>query len=143
MPDMPRKKKVGTRHDASDDGNNWRIATTYDGMMPEKPRPNAADTANTPISFWVSRNPATATAWQADPTMTARSPPTRSASIPQNCRLMNAQASSTESIAAPCVGTMPRSVQNATRWPFGTAIGMQQKNAAMQISARARLAFNP
>ena len=67
----------------------------------------------------------------------------RSASIPQNCRLMNAQASSTDSIAAPCVGTMPRSVQNATRWPFGTAIGMQQKNAAMQISASARLAFMP
>ena len=67
----------------------------------------------------------------------------RSASIPQNCRLMNAQASSTDSIAAPCVGAMPRSVQNATRCPFGTAIGMQQKNAAMQISASARLGGMP
>ena len=30
--------------------------------MPEKPRPNAADTANSPTSFWVSRKAPIATA---------------------------------------------------------------------------------
>ena len=39
--------------------------------MPEKPSPNAAETANRPTSFCVSRKATVATAWQADPAITA------------------------------------------------------------------------
>ena len=35
--------------------------------MPLKPRPNAAETANRPASFWVSRKRPIASAWQAEP----------------------------------------------------------------------------
>ena len=56
-----------------------------------------------------------ATIWQTEPASTVRSPPIRSDTQPQNCRLKKAQPSSTDSIAAPCDGAMPRSVQNATR----------------------------
>ena len=58
------------------------------------------------------------------------SPPIRSASQPQNCRLTKAQPSSTDSIAAPCADEIPTSLQNATRWLDGIAIGTQHKNEA-------------
>ena len=51
----------------------------------------------------------------------------RSEIQPHALRLKNAVPSSTESIAAPCDGRMPRSVQSATRWPCGIAIGTQQQ----------------
>ena len=64
-----------------------------------------------------------------------RSPPNRSAKAPQNCREMNAQPSITDSIAAPWLGVMPTSPQNATRWEDGIAIGTQQQKPATQSSA--------
>ena len=59
---------------------------------------------NSPISSWVTRKPAIAAACAADAHRMVRRPPTRSASQPQNCRAKNAEPSSTDSIAAPCVG---------------------------------------
>src|SRR5579883_3145964 len=102
-------------------------------MMPLKPSPKAAETANNPASFRVSAKAAIASAWQADAANTVRSPPTRSATQPQNCRLTKAQPSSTDSIAAPCAGAMPTSLQNATRCAEGIAIGTQQRKFAMHI----------
>ena len=54
---------------------------------------------------------------------------------PQNCRLTKAQPSSTESIAAPCDVGIPTSLQNATRWPCGIAIGTQHRKPAAAQSA--------
>ena len=98
--------------------------------MPLNPSPKIAATANSPASFWVSRNPIIATIWHTEPASTVRNPPMRSATQPQNCRLTKAQPSSTDSIAAPCDGGMPRSLQNATRWPCGIAIGTQHSRPA-------------
>ena len=83
--------------------------------MPLKPRPKNVATANSPASLWVSRKPTMATIWQTEPASTVRNPPIRSATRPQNSRLKKAQVSNTDSIAAPCDGAMPRSVQSATR----------------------------
>ena len=54
---------------------------------------------------------------------------------------MKAQASITDSIAAPWLGVMPTSPQNATRCDAGMAIGMQQQKLAMQISTIAALGW--
>ena len=48
-----------------------------------------------------------------------------------------------ESIAAPCVGLMPRSLQSATRCDCGIAIGMQQQNDAIAMMANTRLGGQP
>ena len=53
-------------------------------MMPLNPSPNSAETANSPASSWVSRNPIIAVIWQTEPASTVRSPPIRSATQPQN-----------------------------------------------------------
>src|SRR5580704_9706259 len=111
--------------------------------MPLKPRPNAAATMNSPVSLCVSRNAAVATAWQAEPANTACNPPNRSANQPHSWRLKNAQPSNTDSIAAPCAGAIPTSLQNATRWFCGTAIGMQQQNPAADKMANNALGGNP
>ena len=60
----------------------------------------------------------------------------RSETQPQNCRLMKAVPSSTESIAAPCDASIPRSLQSAGRCSCGIAIGMQQKITATATSAK-------
>ncbi len=49
----------------------------------------------------------------------------------------------TESIAAPCAAGIPRSLQNATRWPCGIAIGTQQANDAMHNMASTVLGRMP
>ena len=54
----------------------------------------------------------------------------RSEIKPQIWRLKNAVPSSTDSIAAPWVGVMPRSLHSATRCACGIDIGMQQQKAA-------------
>ena len=59
-----------------------------------------------------------------------RNPPILSATKPQTWRPMKAQASNADSIAAPRVIGMPASLQNATRWLCGIAIGTQQKKPA-------------
>ena len=96
-------------------------------MMPEKPRPKSAETANSPISSCVSVNATTARNCHIDPISTVISPPMRSEIHPQAWRLKNAVPSSTDSIAAPCEGRMPKSVHSATRWPCGIDIGTQQQ----------------
>src|ERR1043165_4895753 len=48
-----------------------------------------------------------------------------------------------ESITAPCVGWMPRSLHSATRWVCGIAIGTQQKNDAAAIIANTRFGGQP
>jgi len=62
---------------------------------------------------------------------------------PQHCRLTKAVPSSSDSIAAPCAGAMPRSLQNATRCPCGMAIGTQQQNDASDSKASATPGRNP
>ena len=84
-----------------------------------------------------------ATNWKAEAARMVRRPPIRSDSQPQNCRLTKAQPSRTDSMAAPCVGGMPRSPQNATRWPCGMAIGTQQQKPARPSNASATLGFRP
>ena len=58
----------------------------------------------------------------------------RSAIQPHICRLTNAEASSTDSIAAPCAGLNPRSVQKETRCAIGSAIATQQRKIASDSS---------
>ena len=112
-------------------------------MIPEKPRPKALATANNPTSSRVNRKAPVASICSVEPAITVRNPPNRSAKAPQNCREMNAQASITDSIAAPWLGLIPTSPQNATRCEAGMAIGMQQQKLAMQISTMATLRCSP
>ena len=112
-------------------------------MIPLNPSPNAPAITNRPISLWVSRNALIATAWHSEPSSTVRSPPIRSPSAPQNCRDTKAHPSSTDSIIAPRTGVIPTSEQNATRCVDGTDIGMQQQNAARQISVCVRFGCRP
>ena len=98
-------------------------------MIPLKPRPKAAATANKPASSWVSRKPVIVTIWHAEPAITVRNPPTRSAINPQSCRPMNPKASNTDNIALPRVTGMPRSLQKT-----GT---QDQYFVALQLGARA------
>src|SRR5262249_8322870 len=128
---MLTNSTVGTRHDASEEGKSSRTISTYAGTMPLKPSPNAAETEKSPASSWVNKKAAIASAWQAERRINVTSPPTRSASQPQNWRLIKAEACNTDSIAAPCAAGMPTSLQNATRWLCGKAIGTQQQNPAI------------
>ena len=98
-------------------------------MIPLKPRPKAAATANKPASSWVSRKPVIVTIWHAEPAITVRNPPTRSAINPQSCRPMNPKASSTDNIALPRVTGMPRSLQKTDT--------QDQYFVALQLGARA------
>jgi hypothetical protein len=63
-----------------------------------------------------SRNPIIAVIWQAEPARIVLGPPILSARKPQNCRLTNAQPSSTESIAAPSDGREPVRVSLLQPW---------------------------
>ena len=103
--------------------------------MPAKPSPKASETVNRPTSSVVSRNAVIARIWKDDPTSTVMSPPMWSENQPQNWRLMKPAPSSTDSMAAPCDGRMPRSLQNAGRCACGIAIGMQHSIIATAISA--------
>ena len=67
----------------------------------------------------------------------------RSDSAPHTWRLKNAEPSSTDSIAAPCTGLMPRSLQNATRCACGIDIGTQQVKIAHICRVKTRLAGQP
>ena len=67
----------------------------------------------------------------------------RSLSHPQSMRLRKAAACRTDSIAAPCTAAIPRSLQNATRWPCGNAIGTQQQKPAMLRIASTTLGRSP
>ena len=112
-------------------------------MMPEKPKPKAAATVNSPSSFCVSRNESIAAACQDELISTVARPPMRSEITPQICRARNAVPSNTDSISALTERLMPRSLQKATRWPCGIAIGMQHSTAAPHISANTRLGGQP
>ena len=61
----------------------------------------------------------------------------------QNCRLRKARPSSIESIAAPTDAEIPTSVQRATRWPCGIAIGTQQQKPAAASIDKAVAGRNP
>ena len=111
--------------------------------MPAKPRPKAAEMANRPASSWVNENAVMTTAWQAEPAITVRRPPKRSASAPHAWRARKADASMIDSMVALRVGEMPISVQKATRCACGTDIGMQQQKPATQSSACTRLGCMP
>ena len=111
--------------------------------MPEKPSPKAATTVNSPVSLCVSSNAVIDAACQAEAISTVRRPPMRSEIAPQIWRLRKAVPSSTDSIAAPTARLMPRSLQKATRWPCGIAIGTQQSTAAAQIMANTVFGLRP
>src|SRR5579875_2910675 len=97
--------------------------------------------ANNRASLRVVANAAMASAWQAEPANTVPSPPMRSATQPQNWRLTKALPSKTDSIVAPCAGAIPTSLQKATRWLDGIAIGTQHKNDAAHNTACTVLAL--
>jgi hypothetical protein len=80
---------------------------------------------------------------QVEPIRTVSSPPMRSEISPQIWRLTNAVPSSSDSIAAPWAGLMPRSLHSATRWVCGIDIGMQQQNAASASIAKTRFGGRP
>src|SRR6202051_4940275 len=111
--------------------------------MPEKPSPKAAATMNRPASFCVNRRAVIDAACQADQINTVARPPIRSEIPPQICRLRNAVPSSTDSIRALIDRLMPRSLQKATRWPCGIAMGMQHSTAAPHITANTALGGQP
>ena len=67
----------------------------------------------------------------------------RSEIMPQNWRVTKAVPSTTESMAALCVGAMPRSVQKATRWLCGMAMGTQHMKAAATIRVNIVLGRSP
>src|SRR5262245_5681259 len=136
MPQMLLKNHTGTRQLASLAGKSCRRTTTYAGMTPLKPRPNAAETAKRPASSRVKTKAIKAAAWQVEAARMVKRPPMRSANQPQNSRLKKALPSRTESIAAPRAGTMPRSLHSATMWAGGIAIGVQHKNPAKQSSEK-------
>src|SRR5216684_4194003 len=112
-------------------------------MIPLNPSPKAAAMTNRPTSSCVSRNEAMASAWKAEPTITVRSPPMRSASAPHAWRATKAEASITDSMTALWVGLMPMPLQNATRCAEGIAMGTQQRKPARQISAWTRFGCRP
>src|SRR5450755_536153 len=112
-------------------------------MIPLKPNPKAAAMANRPTSSCVSRKDAMATAWNAEPTITVRSPPMRSASAPHAWRATKADASITDSMTAPWAGLMPMPLQKATRCAEGIAMGTQQRKPARQNSAWTRFGCRP
>src|SRR5437764_368913 len=112
-------------------------------MIPEKPRPNSAVTVNRPISSCVNAIAAIVQNCQAEPINMVIKPPIRSEIAPQICRLMKAVPSSSDSMAAPCVGLMPRSLHSATRCTCGIDIGMQQQNAATASIANTTLGGQP
>ena len=111
--------------------------------MPAKPRPNAAETVNSPTSSWVNMNATMARIWNIDPVSAVLRPPMRSEIQPQNWRLTKAVPNSTDSIAAPCETRMPRSLHNAGKCACGIAIGIQQKMLATPIRANTRLGGQP
>src|SRR4029079_9180491 len=113
------------------------------GMMPEKPSPKAAATINKPDSLFGNRKAVIDAACQADPIRMVESPPIRSEITPQICRLKNAVPSSTDSIRAPIDRLMPRSLQKATRWPCGIAIGRQHITPAAHINANTAFGGQP
>src|ERR1700712_3998475 len=112
-------------------------------MMPEKPSPKAAATMNRPASFCVNRSAVIDAALQADPLNTGARAPIRADITPQICRLRNAVPSNIDSIRAPADRLIPRSLQKATRWPCGIAMGMQHSTAAPHINANTALGGQP
>src|ERR1051325_9346623 len=112
-------------------------------MMPEKPNPKIAVTVKRPTSSCVSAMAAMVQNCHAEPISTVSNPPMRSEIHPHIWRDRNAIASSIESIAAPWVGLMPRSLQSATRWVCGIAIGTQQQSDATDIIANTRFGGQP
>src|SRR5262245_33769312 len=67
----------------------------------------------------------------------------RSDTTPQTWRLITPAPSSTDSIAAPTVAEMPRSLHSATRWPCGIDMVTQHMNEAIAISANTTLGGQP
>src|ERR1700759_1998259 len=112
-------------------------------MIPLKPRPNQAATANNPASFRVRRKPIIAVIWQTEPARIVLGPPILLARKPQNWRLTNAQPSKTESIAAPSDGAIPMSPQNATRWPCGIALGTDHRKPAAHKAPNPSAGLSP
>src|SRR6202790_135899 len=111
--------------------------------MRENPSPKAGATTNRPGSFCVSRRAVIDAACQADPISTVARPPIRSEITPQICRLRKAVPSSTDSIRALVDRLIPRSLQKATRWPCGIAMGRQHITAAPHITANTALGGQP
>src|SRR5207245_2603385 len=84
-----------------------------------------------------------AVAWQAEQTTRVNVPPARSEKAPQSWRLRNPLPRTTDSMAAPWDGAMPRSEQNATKCACGRAIGMQHRNAAAHNNPKTRAGGQP
>ena len=78
-----------------------------------------------------------------EPHSTVCNPPILSDSQPQNWRARNADPSSTDSMAAPWPGLMPRSPQSATTCPIGMDMVMQQQKMAADSATMAHSGCMP
>src|SRR3954466_10786999 len=105
--------------------------------------PNAVDTANNPTGSWANRNPLIARHCRIELQNAVNTPPMRSDSQPQPWRLKKPMPSSTDSMVAPRVVEMPRSLQNATRCCCGIDMVTQQRNDANASIPNTTLPFQP
>ena len=105
--------------------------------------PNAVATVNSPTVSWVNRKPLIAAHCMIELNNAVSKPPMRSDSQPQPCRLKNPMPSSTDSMVAPSVVEMPRSLQNATRCCCGIDMVTQHRKAANASMPNTTLPFQP
>src|ERR1051325_10234452 len=108
-------------------------------MSALKPSPNAVATVNGPGVLSVNRKPLIAAHCRIELRNAVSSPPVRSDSQPQPWRLKKPMPSSTDSMVAPSVLEIPRSLQNATRCCCGIDIVTQQRKPAKAINEKATL----
>src|SRR5215208_7902734 len=112
-------------------------------MSAPKPTPNAAETANSPASSCVTTKPAIADACSAEPQSNVSNAPMRSEIAPQNWRHKKPTPSTSDSMAAPRVAEMPRSLQSATRCACGIDIVTQHKKEANARSTNTTFGGQP
>src|SRR4029078_5986781 len=112
-------------------------------MSALKPSPNAVETANSPPGSCANRNPLIARHCRIELKNAVSTPPIRSDSQPQPWRLQQPMPRSTDSMVAPTVAEMPRSLQYATRCCCGIDIVTQHRNAAADNIANTTLPFQP
>ena len=112
-------------------------------MSALKPSPKAVDTANKPTASWVNRNPLIAAHCRIELQNAVSTPPIRSDSQPQPWRLKNPMPSSTDSMVAPTVAEIPRSLQYATRCCCGIDMVTQHRKPASAINVNATFGCQP
>ena len=112
-------------------------------MSALKPSPNAVETANRPAASCVNRKPLIARHCRIELQNAVSTPPIRSDSQPQPWRLKKPMPSSTDSMVAPTVAEIPRSLQYATRCCCGIDMVTQHRKPASAIMTNTTLGCQP